>query len=148
MQLIQKALFLPNRKLMTEMFLPYLDHIPSDADLRWIGFVFPSVGTLATVEQTVQIEPAFLALTVMGYSTDPAGFNVKFWHNTTGGSRELSNKAIGFPASLGKAIHPSYIKEPYLMLRGDSLRCQVKSLSTSATPSNIWIAFHGGDVTV
>ena len=148
MQLIQKELFLPNRKLLTRMFLPKLDHVPSDAQLRAVGFVFPSVGTLATVEQTVQIEPAFLALTLVGYSTDPAGFNVKLWHNTSGGSRSLSNTAISFSATLGHARHPFYIKEPYLMLRGDSLRCQVKSLSQSATPAQIWVAFWGGDVTV
>lgn len=148
MQLIQKALFLPNRKMMTEMFLPRLDHVPSDAQLRAVGFSFPQVEALGTVEQTVQIEPAFLALMLVGYGTDDAGFNVKIWHNTTAGSRELMNKAINSGAALGTAQHPFFIKEPYLMLRGDSLRCQVKSLSISATNAHIWVAFWGGDVTV
>ena len=148
MQLIQKRLFLPQRKTLTETFLPQLDQVPSDADLRWVGFSFLSVGTLATVEQTVQIEPAFLALSLVAFDTDAAGFNLQMWHNTTGGSRMLFNKAIALGASVGRARHPTWIKEPYLMLRGDSVRCQVKSLSTSATPSQIWVAFVGGDVTV
>ncbi len=148
--------FLPQRGYLSSLFLPRPKHLPPDADLRVIGFNFSpagpfgaSVGPLATAYQTVQIAPAFnwWGLGLIDSLQAPQGFQVQAWHLSVNGQRQLFN--ISSPSVIagsgGPPGYPMFLPETELFLSGDSIRVQVKNLSTTAS-DNIWLAFWGGDV--
>lgn len=144
---MEDRLYLPNRKSLSDLFLPRPGHLPSDGVLRILGFAFPSVAPLATQQQTVQIEPAFLMWAVLGVGDQAPGFSIDLVHSTPNGERHLVSKVIPGRIAVGTAQLPLLLTEPYLMQRSDSLRCLVKN-GSSTNNHNIWIALWGCDVQV
>lgn len=143
-------LYLPNRKALTDLFLPRPGHVPDSAILRILGFAFTGptvVGPLATAQQTIQMQPSFLLWALAGVGDQNEGFSLDLVHSTPSGERHLVSKVLPQNIVVGTAQLPLMLTEPYLMQRGDSLRCLVKNGSAAAN-QNIWVALWGCDVEV
>lgn len=146
--------YLPQRKSLSALYLPTAKHIPPDSALRAISFQFLALAPLATAYKSIQVTPAFnawaLGMThalVGGNPVPDFGFQVQLWHLTQGGQRQFYNTSIVSPTVGGTAARPFFLIETELFLAGDSIRLQVKNLSTTAN-DNIWVALWGGDVTM
>ena len=141
--------FLPQRGILTPVYLPTAKHLPPDAMLRAYGCQFLAVAPLATQYQNLQVRPAFQAWALVGTDSlaGTFGFQVQIWHNGVSGQRQLFSISLSSQAVCGSAGYPQFLTEPELFLENDSIRVQVKNLSRTDNDS-IWIALWGGDVVV
>jgi hypothetical protein len=141
--------YLPQTGSLTPLYLPTAKQIPEDSDLRAIGFSFLNLTPLQTAYQNIQVTPAFNAWALVGIDSLAGvfGFQVQIWHLTRSGQRQLFNTSLVSPNIVGTAADPLFLPETELFLAGDSIRVQVKNLSTTQN-DNIWLALWGGDVQV
>lgn len=141
--------YLPQRGSLSALYLPEDQHLPAEAALRAIGFSFPNVASLGTAYQTIQVKPAFNCWALVATDTllGAQGFQVQIWHLSPGGQRQLFNTNLSSLTVAGSAANPMFLRETELFLNGDSIRVQVKNLSTVAQDT-IWLALWGGDVSV
>lgn len=144
--------YLPQYGPLSSLFLPEDKHIPEESLLRGITFQFPAVAPLATAYQSIQVTPAFNCWALAGIDSlmGALGFQVLLWHLTASGQRQFFTTSIASGLVLGNMDglgSPLWLPETELFLAGDSIRCQVKNLSTTQS-DNIWVALWGGDVTL
>jgi hypothetical protein len=139
-------IYFPNRKSLSSLYFPDEKHIPPDAQVRAIGFQFLNIAPLATGYRSIQVTPAFLAWCLLGVDTLGA-FGLQLWHYTPSAQRQLFSTTVNSNVGAGSAQLPLPLMEPELFSNGDSIRCQIKNLSTTTTDS-IWVALWGGDVSV
>lgn len=125
------ALYLPNRKELTPLFVPR-EPVPNGVS-RCIANSF-SLAARETQQWTWTSQSPLLLLTLTAYDPDPAGFQVQLTHTFAGGSRRLSNKQLPSGLLIGTAAGPWHLRRPYLVDAGDSLKVEVKNLSANAVP--------------
>jgi len=141
--------FIPQRGVLTPIFLPGAKQLPPEAKLRAYGCQFLNVGPLATAYQNLQVIPSWQAWAIVGINLlgGTNGFQLQIWHVGKGGQRQLNSISLPSPLVCGAAAKPQWLLEPELFLANDSIRIQVKNLSSTQNDS-IWIALWGGDVVV
>ena len=141
--------FLPNRKTLSEYYRPQQDQLPP-GDLKILCFDFENVATLDTGEQSQPFEKDFVVWGITGgivNLADPAAqFRVQLFHAHAGKQRALFGKPQLNVNCLGSGQLPVLLRTTYLFTPGDSLLCEVNSLSANAASSRIQVVLWGTEV--
>ena len=140
--------YLPQYGLKTSAMLPHLDELSGELWAYSFDFGFvpgnPQVGALGTSELSYSLAEEVLLWGITGADSDNAGFRFMLYHQRQGQQRQLFDKhQLGVNAA-GSAQLPTFLKSPYLLAPGDSILCEVKSLSNNA--SNIQVVLFGGRI--
>lgn len=141
--------YLPQYGLRTSAVLPAEDELPPLELWAYcfdFGFVpgSPQVGALGTSELSYALAEEVLIWAITGADSDAAGFRYMLYHQRQGAQRQVFDKhQLGVNAA-GSAQFPVFLKSPYLLMPGDSILCEVKSLSNN--PSNIQVVLYGGRI--
>ena len=139
--------YLPQYGLRTSVVLPEEDELPA-VELWAYSFDFgflpgnPQVGALGTSELSYALGEEVLVWAITAADSDAAGFRYMLYHQRQGAQRQLFDKHQLQVNAAGTAQFPVFLKSPYLLLPGDSILCEVKSLSNN--PSNIQVVLFGG----
>lgn len=132
--------FLPNRKLLTGLYLPRPEQIPA-GELRCLVFDFPAVAAMEVQEQSILLDEPFVIWATTGFSDQAAGFRLQLYHDHQGKQRAWFNKPGIASNVVGNGQRPAILKETYPIDAGDSLLAEVRSLA--AAQARMQIALYG-----
>lgn len=138
-------LWLPNRKHLTPLFFPTGIEVPDDGIARWVGQGFLQVGPAKTAYANIQLRPAYLVTALLGISLSGNPFAVQITHSWNNGQRYFFSSHVDNRIALGTAQHPMPVIPTQLLASGDSIRIEVKNLSTAAADS-FWVSLFGCDI--
>ena len=141
---LPKSIELPTEGLLTNVLV-----------YDW-GFNAGSVGLAALDTQNILIQMQHNSLihSLTGFSDDTSGINgasvgflATFYHTHKGVQRRLFSKHLGNLEVLGTNRRPEILESPYLLLKGDSLECEVKNLASPVPPATtrIQVLVTGGE---
>ena len=149
------------RGVLNAAFLPLKELLPTEGLLtNSLTFDFgfnpgsPGLSALDTQNITLQMEHNFIGHTIVGYSNDRtgpggtnSGFLVTFFHTHNGTQRRFFSKHLNSSEIMGSAQGPIILLSPILLLKGDSLECEVKNLGNPVPPAltAIQVCLVGGE---
>jgi hypothetical protein len=150
--------FLPNRKLLSEIYRPPQSELPA-GEVKALCFDFANVTALDTAEQSLQFDRDYVCYAVLGtiFNTADSGatFRLQLFqshpvkHPTTGEivksiTRPIFNKHTLNTVGAGTAQLPNFMRQTLPIPGGDSMLCEVKSLSVAtAANSRIQVVLWG-----
>lgn len=149
------------RQDLNRFFLPKAVELPTEGLLtNCLNFDFgfnqgsQGLAALDTQNITLQMEHNFLAHTLTGFSNDISGpggssmgFLLTFYHTHQGVQRRMFVKHMNNGEVCGTGRFPMIILSPHLLLKGDSLECEVKNLASPLAPATtaIQVCLTGGE---
>lgn len=126
-------LFLPNRKTLSDAYLPPASHVP-DGKLKLLVFSFLNVPARVVVEQALSVPKDCILYASVGLTDDAAGLDaVKVQALQAHGNNVQSFflKHIIGSSAFGTAQRPMFAKDTRLLAAGDSLTLEVKNLTNN-----------------
>lgn len=140
--------FLPNRKTRTELYRPQQAQLPV-GDIKQVVFDFAGVAAFDTGEQSWPFQSTFVVWALTGGIHQPldagADFRVQLWHTHNERTRPLFGKHLVRDCALGTGQLPVMLRSTYLLTHGDSLLCEVTSLSAQSN-SRIQVVLWGTEL--
>jgi len=150
----------PQHGIRNWWYLPRNIELPEDLLLNVLVFDFgfnpgtQGLAALDTQSLVIQMQHNFLFHSLSGLSNDTSGVNgasvgflATFYHTHKGTQRRLFQKPLSNLETIGTGRRPEIMESPYLLLKGDSLECEVKNLASPVAPAttSIQVCASGGE---
>lgn len=156
--------FLPQKGVMSHLYLPAELDLPPDGDTRIVGFSFPGMGALSTDNDSETVKADFLLYGITANANvtghviprrrgapiyivaEQADFTLMLYHGHGDAQRQLFHQPVNPQNVLGTGNNPMYLGETYLIEKGDTITCEVSNASLwggAYTAGDIYIALWG-----